>query len=183
MPAKPWVWGVPLLLALAGCASYYEAGGDAPSAELMLNSNLPDDPFRDSESGEPATNQNTFFAFGDAGCTQELGYLAAFANLDDGRKTVRVEAGKRLYILARWSNQGRIDATQVAQRSCHNLVSFVPEAGESYDLSQDILTQPGAFGARAQCRTVVYTAGVYGPTKSFQDHGFRGKCAERIKGG
>ncbi len=95
---------------------------------------------------------------------------------------MRVEAGKRIYIRTGWVNQAPIDATREARRSCFNLVSFVPEPGETYELTQDILKDRDAFGLRAQCSAVVRTFGVIGPTKSFQDHEFRGKCAAQIKG-
>lgn len=168
---------------LAGCALYSAPGPDVPAADLILSSNLADDPFGTGENGERAYNKNDFYAFADAGCETLLGGLGLFQAHDGGRKTVRVEAGKRIYIRTGWANQVPIDATREARRSCFNLVSFVPEAGETYELTQDILKERDAFGFRAQCRAMVRTFAGRGPTKSFQDHEFRGQCAEQIKGG
>ena len=180
MPIKSWVWGA--LVVLGGCAIYSEPGRDVPSAELILSSNLADDPFATGEDGAQSANRNAFFAFGDAACENGLGGLGLFQAHDGGRKTVRVEAGKRIWIRADWQNQAPAGANQETRRSCFNLVSFVPEAGETYELSQDILREPGAFGVRPQCRATVRTFAGIGPAKSFQEHEFRGKCADLIKG-
>ena len=168
-----------MLVLFAGCAIYSEPGHDTPSAELMLSSNLADDPFA---TGGTGWNQNDFYAFADEGCTAALGGLAFFQMHDGSRKTVRVAAGKRIYIRASWMNKQPMGAGQEVYRSCFNLVSFVPEANETYELEQDILREPGPIGVRPQCRAVVHAVGVYGPAKSFQEHEFHGQCAAQIKG-
>lgn len=100
MPIKPWVWGA--LLVLGGCAIYSEPGRNIPSAELILSSNLADDPFATGEDGAKSANRNDFYAFGDASCESLLGNLGMFQARDGGRKIVRVEAGDRGE-LALWS--------------------------------------------------------------------------------
>ena len=170
-----------LLCLVAGCATYQEPGTSAPSADLTLRSNLRQDPY--SRDGE-GVGHNAFFAFGDAACEVLLGSLGEFkmglfAAETGGSKIVRIEPGKRLYLRTDWQHARGVGNQTEARRTCYNFVSFVPEAGERYEIRQTV-TQGSP--ERPACDAVVRKLDEAGPVKSFQRHAFRGKCAAYVRG-
>ena len=114
-----------------------------------------------------------------AGCLQPLGGLAKFVSLfGQAPEVVRVAAGTRIYIRAASTSSTR-SGQQVITSYCHNLVSFIPEAGHDYLLHQDVGQEATAFGARAACRITLGSIGEP-PVASFVEHEFQGECARQI---
>jgi len=165
------------MLLLAACASYSPPAPDAQQAELILKSNLQDDT---ATTKNWSRVHNFFHAFADAGCTQHPGSLAAFRGFGDMRgpqETVKVAAGKRIYIRA--DSQTGTHA-QVGQRQtnrvCYNFVSFMPEAGQVYEMRQ---TDPGPFSTQG-CTVQLRNVNEPPPAKSFIEHKFEGQCARLV---
>jgi hypothetical protein len=168
----------PLLLLpgiLAACA-YAQPGRGTPSAELVIRPNLREDPFL-VQSG---SNENRFYGFADGACELPLGALAVFM-YSAAPEVVRVAAGKRIYIRADWLNLSPAAIDQSGRRTCHNLVSFVPEAGERYEIRQEITQRYDAFAITPACLVDVRNVKELEPPQSLEEHAFTGKCAKLIR--
>lgn len=161
---------LPTLL-LAACAVYSPPAPDAPQAELVITSNLKDPP---RDRYEPV--HNMYLAYADGGCQKVLGGVAKFVGLFlvHPEEVVRVAAGTRIYIRADSRSATPAQPGQIEYvRNCYNLVSFVPEAGQRYEMRQTI----GPGGA---CTTTVRNKDQPGPVQSYIEHPFEGECARQL---
>jgi hypothetical protein len=110
-------------VALAGCAAPYKPADGAPTATLVAT--------RGKVSGiAPA---QSYTAFADESCKEALGPLGMFNIGGDSRFEAKITADRRIYIRAT-SAASKVVVTSV----CANLLSFVPEAGATYAISQTL---------------------------------------------
>jgi hypothetical protein len=166
------------MLLLAGCTSYPTPAPNTAQAELILKSNL------DEDGAAPARNwsriHNFFYAFADVGCLEPQGPLAGFrgfGSLRGPQESVKVPAGKRVYIRA--SSQSATHAQpgqKQTTRNCYNLVSFVPEDGQVYEMHQ---RDDGPIGPQG-CVTTLRNMKEQQPTKLLLEHRIEGQCARLI---
>lgn len=133
LPALLLVPGFALLVcACATSSSFTEPDTDVGAARLTLQS---------STSGIAASSWVDVYTTEKCEPRDGEGRMAAFNLVTKGSKLSRLPAGKRLYILAGAEIEPPVGAEIVMTKSCRAMVSFVPEAGKSYELQQDLASR------------------------------------------
>lgn len=124
---------ISVAIVLAGCAGRFYR--DIPQTE----------PFAVITMHQPSSRKaTTFLAFDNAECTRTdgMGFMQGFSSATAETKSNTLKPGKRIYILA--SGLGPIGtprvtgapvAVEITVTGCSNLVSFVPEASHTYDVT------------------------------------------------
>lgn len=142
---------------LGGCAATYQAPQGAATATVVV------------KRGEsPSTLSHTLHSriYSDEACKQGLGTLGSVGALSPDAKSTPVAAGTRVFV--RTYSAGSHFGSNTNRR-CVNLVSFVPQAGATYELTQDF----NDAGCRIHGADVSRTT----PPPMFQSHRPLGACA------
>lgn len=133
LPASLLVPGLTLLVcACATSSSFTEPDTDVGAARLTLQSGT---------SGIAASSWVDAYTTEKCEPRAGEGRMATFNLVTRGSKVARLPAGKRVYILAGAEIEPPVGAEIVMTRSCRAMASFVPEAGKSYELHQDLASR------------------------------------------
>jgi len=106
------------------------------------------------------------------GCEEKdgEGRLATFNLVTKGDKTVRITPGSPFYVLAGAHVEQPVGA-EVHKATCSSMLSFVPEAGHTYEITQD-------FAVR-NCPIAIKDAATGAEVATAEKHKPKGLCREK----
>jgi len=148
-------------LVSACAAKYSEPEETQPSAELHIVS---------STSGIAASSW--FDGYASEACEEkDGGRLATFNLVTKADRIVRIAAGSRFYVLAGAHITPPVGA-EVRKESCRSMMSFVPEAGRTYEIKQDLETR--------NCPITIKDAATGTEVSTAEKHRVRDLCKEKV---
>lgn len=124
---------IAIVFQLIGCATPYEQPSDASKSSRLTAIHLTD-------SFPSSTNIDVY---GSEECTKasnqgRIVKIGKATDLHTTQVTANIRSGERVYLAVEGWTQGNYTGTTYTNYTCTNLVSFVPEAGKSYTVTQKV---------------------------------------------
>lgn len=157
-----------LLLLLNGCATRYdEPGKGTPAAALTV-----------VHEGKDFPSWTTVSVFDNGECKEtpksgRIGSVGKAYDLSETPKTAKVRVQERVHLSVQGTTRSAVSMTGLNSSwtwyTCTNLVSFTPETGKTYTVSQTVY-------APNRCRAVVVDESSQTPAPDFVQHPTPAAC-------